>query len=83
MEDLATISRMLELPHGRDIATEMLRELAPYLKELSALSGRDPTGAVKLVLDYADELQTRLRRVEASETKELTGTASRRDDHVA
>ena len=68
VEDLGTIGRMLELPHGRDIATEMLRELTPYLKELSLLNGRDPTGGVKLILEYAEGLRTRLR---GSETREL------------
>ena len=72
VEDLETIARMLELPHGRDIAAEMLRELGPYLKELSTLSGRDPTGAVKLILDYAEGLQTRLR---GSDPKALKATA--------
>jgi hypothetical protein len=80
IEDLGTIGRMLELPHGRDIAVEMLRELAPYLKELSALSPRDPTGGVQLILDYADGLQTRLR---GSDTKELSGAAAKRADRVA
>ena len=79
VEDLGTISRMLELPHGRDIAVEMLRELDPYLKELSTLNGRDPTGAVKLILEYADELQTRLR---GSDPKGLKASASG-PEHVA
>ena len=72
VEDLETIGRMLELPHGRDIAAEMLRELTPYLKELSLLSGRDLTGAVKLILEYAEGLNTRLR---GSETRELKRTS--------
>jgi hypothetical protein len=61
VEDLGTVARMLELPHGRDIAAEMLRELTPYLKELSLLTAKDPTGAVKLILEYAEGLRTRLK----------------------
>jgi hypothetical protein len=61
VEDLGTIGRMLELPHGRDIAVQMLRELAPYLKELEVLKERDPTGAVRLILDYVEQLRTRLK----------------------
>jgi hypothetical protein len=61
VEDLGTVGRMLDLPHGHDIAREMLRELGPYLKELSALSGRDPTGGIKLILDYAEGLRIRLK----------------------
>lgn len=60
VEDLGTISRMLELPHGQDIAEELLRELAPYLKELSQLEPRDSTGAVRLILEYAAGLRVRL-----------------------
>jgi hypothetical protein len=60
VEDLGTIDRMLELPHGHDIAVEMLRELSPYLKELHALKERDPTGAVRLILAYAEGLRIRL-----------------------
>jgi hypothetical protein len=60
VEDLGTIGRMLELPHGQDIATEMLRELEPYLKELRALERRDPTGAVGCILEYAEALRAQL-----------------------
>jgi len=60
VEDLATIERLLELPHGYDIAAEMLRELAPFLKELKELSRNDRTGGVQLILDYADGLKARL-----------------------
>jgi hypothetical protein len=80
VEDLGTIGRMLELPHGRDIATEMLRELTPYLKELATLSGRDPTGAIKLILDYAEGLHTRLK---GSDPKDLKGPSPGRVEHVA
>ena len=33
VEDLATIERLLELPHGYDIAAEMLRELAVVVRD--------------------------------------------------
>jgi hypothetical protein len=80
VEDLGTIGRMLELPHGRDIAIEMLRELTPYLTELSLLNSRDPTGAVKLILEYAGGLQTRLK---GSDPQELGGTRRGPADRVA
>lgn len=80
VEDLGTIGRMLELPHGQDIATEMLRELTPYLKELAALSGRDPSGGVKLILEYAEGLQTRLR---GSDPNDLKPVSTGRAQHVA
>jgi hypothetical protein len=60
VEDLATIERLLELPHGYDIAAEMLRELAPDLKELKELSRSDPSGGVQLILEYAAGLKARL-----------------------
>jgi hypothetical protein len=78
VEDLGTIARMLELPHGHDIAAEMLRELVPYLKQLSAIAGRDPTGAVKLILEYAEGLRTRLHGSESKELKSGRMLASER-----
>jgi hypothetical protein len=80
VEDLGTIGRMLELPHGHDIASEMLRELSPYLKQLAAVSGRDPSGGVKLILDYAEGLRTRLR---GSDPKDLKPAGAGRVEHVA
>jgi hypothetical protein len=73
VEDLGTVGRMLELPHGHDIAREMLRELSPYLKELSALSGRDPTGGIKLILDYAEGLRIRLKVADSQPVPKVTG----------
>ena len=60
VEDLGSIDRLLELPHGKDIALEMFRELAPHTADLAALRDRDPTGAVALVLDYAESIRIRL-----------------------
>jgi len=70
VEDLDTIGRMLELPHGRDIAVEMLRELTPYLKELAALQGRDPTGAVKRILAHVDYLKAEVYGGESAERRD-------------
>jgi hypothetical protein len=70
IEDLATIGRMLELPHGQGIAAEMLRELEPSLKELTAVSARDASGGVKLILAFAESLKTRLK---GSDSRELKG----------
>lgn len=80
VEDLETIGRMLELPHGRDIAVEMHRELGPYLKELSALVQRDPTGGVKCILDHAEWLRVQLH---GSESRELKSPRPRSTRHVA
>jgi hypothetical protein len=60
VEDLGTIERMLELPHGYDIACEVFRESGPYLKQLEAISLHDPTGGVKLILEYAEKVRRRL-----------------------
>ena len=78
VDDLATISRMLELPHGRDIAAEMLRELEPYLTELKALTARDATGGVKVILDYATGLRTRLNGSDSSELKRARSSSPAR-----
>ena len=60
VQDLAAIDRLLELPHGHDIALEMYRESMPYLLELQALRERDPSGAAARICDYADDLRKRL-----------------------
>ena len=60
VEDLGSIDRLLELPHGKDIALEMFRELSPYMSELSALKERDPTGAITLLFEYAASVRVRL-----------------------
>ncbi len=60
VEDLGSIDRLLELPHGKDIALEMFRELAPYMAELATLKDRDPTGAVALLFEYSDSIVVRL-----------------------
>ena len=60
VEDLGSIDRLLELPHGKDIALEMFRELGPYMTALASLKDRDPTGAVALLFEYADGISTRL-----------------------
>ncbi len=65
LEDLGTIERMLELPHGYDIACEVFRETGPYLKQLEAINHHDPTGAVKLVLAYAEKVRRQMN-IEAS-----------------
>jgi hypothetical protein len=78
VEDLGTISRMLELPHGQDIAAELLRELAPYLKELSALERRDPSGAVRLIVEYAEGLRSRLHGSESGVLKTTPALTSER-----
>jgi len=60
VQDLEAIGRLLELPHGHDIAFEMFRELLPYLWELSPLRERDPSGAVACLFDYAEGMRVRL-----------------------
>jgi hypothetical protein len=60
VQDLEAIDRLLELPNGRDIAVEMLRELSPYFLELTALREHDPTGAIGCLLDYAQGVRLRL-----------------------
>lgn len=65
VEDLGTIERMLELPHGYDIACEMFRELGPYLKQLAAITRHDPTGGVKIILEYAEKLRRELNIVDS------------------
>ena len=60
VQDLEAIDRLLELPHGRDIAFEMFRELLPYLWQLSPLRDRDPTGALTCLFDYAEGVRLRL-----------------------
>ncbi len=70
VEDLETIGRMLELPHGRDIAVEMLRELTPYLTQLASFQAKDPTGAVKRILDHVDYLKVQIHGVSATERRD-------------
>ena len=60
VEDLGSIDRLLELPHGKDIATEMFRELAPFMAVLAPLKDRDPTGAVALLFEYSESIRVRL-----------------------
>jgi len=60
VQDLEAINRLLELPHGYDIAFEMFRELQPFLAQLSSLKDRDPTGAVARLFDYAEGVRGRL-----------------------
>ena len=60
VQDLEAIDRLLELPHGHDIAFEMFRELLPYLWELSPLKDRDPSGALTCLFDYAEGMRVRL-----------------------
>ena len=60
VQDLEAIDRLLELPHGRDIAFEMFRELLPYLWDLSSLRDRDPSGAVACLFEYAESIRLRL-----------------------
>ena len=62
VEDLGTIDRLLELPHGRDIAVEMFREASPYLELLSAMKERDRTGGISRVLEYAAGIRRQLSR---------------------
>ncbi len=50
----------MELPHGRDIAIEMFRELLPYLWELHSLKDRDPSGALACLFEYAEGVRVRL-----------------------
>jgi hypothetical protein len=60
VEDLATIERLLELPHGREIAVQMFREVSPFLELLDAMKARDPSGGIKRVVEFASVLQRRL-----------------------
>jgi hypothetical protein len=60
VRDLESIDRLLELPHGQDIAVEMYREMLPYLWQLAPLKEHDPTGAVDCLFDYAERLRARL-----------------------
>jgi hypothetical protein len=78
VEDLETIGRLLELPHGKDIAVEIFRELTPYLQELGTLHRRDPTGAVKCVLDHAEWLRAQLGGPESSTQKRPRSSPAQR-----
>ena len=60
VQDLESIDRLLELPHGHDIAREMFRELSPYIRELGALKERDRSGAVLCLFEYAEAIRIRL-----------------------
>ena len=60
VQDLESIDRLLELPHGQGIAVEMFRELLPYLWQLRALKDRDPSGALACLFDYAEGIRVRL-----------------------
>ena len=60
VRDLDAINRLLELPHGHDIAREMYRELQPYLRQLTPLREHDPSGAVSCLFDYAEGVRARL-----------------------
>jgi hypothetical protein len=60
VRDLESIDRLLELPHGHDIAVEMYREMLPYLWQLAPLKEHDPTGAVTCLFDYAESVRARL-----------------------
>jgi hypothetical protein len=60
VRDLESIDRLLELPHGHDIATEMYREMLPYLWQLAPLREHDPSGAVGCLFDYAERVRVRL-----------------------
>jgi hypothetical protein len=79
VQDLEAITRLLELPHGKDIALIMFREMSPYLMQLAALRDRDPTGALKCLFEYAETVQEHLGvRLET-----LAPPASRITGHVA
>ena len=60
VQDLEAINRLLELPHGQDIAVVMFRELQPLFLQLSSLRPRDPTGAVASLFEYAEGISRRL-----------------------
>jgi hypothetical protein len=60
VQDLEAIDRLLQLPHGHDIAFEMFRELLPYLWQLGPLRDRDPSGALACLFDYAEGMRVRL-----------------------
>jgi hypothetical protein len=60
VEDLATIDRLIELPHGRDIAVHLFRELCPYIVLLDAMKARDPSGGIRQVVDFAEGIRIRL-----------------------
>lgn len=60
VQDLESITRLLELPHGHDIAFEMFRELLPYIWQLTPLMEHDPSRAVSCLLDYAEGIRLRL-----------------------
>ena len=63
VEDLESIDRLLELPHGRDIALEIFRELQPYLAELVPLRDRDRSGAVSSLFEFAESIRVRIGAV--------------------
>ncbi len=60
VQDLEAVDRLLELPHGHDIAVEMFREVLPYLWQLRALKERDRSGALACLFDYAEGIRLRL-----------------------
>jgi hypothetical protein len=63
VEDLESIDRLLELPHGRDIALEIFRELQPFLAELGSLKDRDRSGAVSSLFEFAESIRVRVGAV--------------------
>ena len=60
IEDLSTIARVVDLPHGRDIATRIFNELRPLLAEIRTLKERDRTGAILQVLRFAEDVRVKL-----------------------
>jgi hypothetical protein len=54
------MERLLELPHGPEIAVQMFHEVSPFLELLDAMKSRDPTGGIKRVVEFASVLQRRL-----------------------
>ena len=60
VEDLESIDRLLELPHGRDIALEIFRELQPFLADLDSLKDRDRSGAVSSLFEFAESIRVRI-----------------------
>jgi hypothetical protein len=60
VEDLGTIDRLLELPHGQEIAERMFRDVAPVLELLEPMKARDPTGAIARLLEFADGVRARI-----------------------
>ena len=62
VEDLGAIERLLELPHGYEIARKMFAEIEPLIQLLDAMKTRDPSGAISCLVKFAEIQRARIER---------------------